>query len=279
VHGPRPNRRPRRPRHRLPLRGRPLDRRHRPRHPVRLPLARASRDRPRERHGHRSAESKQTPLAATLDLAVVFVFALTGGLVASRAQLDIVGFLFLACLTGVGGGTIRDLLLGRDPVFWIASPHYIGVACAAAIAVFFGAHRLHSRHSAILWLDALALSVAVAAGVSIAREAGASWPIVLIMGVATGTFGGLMRDVVANEIPLVLRQGELYVSACLAGALAGEAALSLFPAAETLSLLAAACVTLALRAGSLRLGWRLPVYRPRPARTNPPRTADPERKR
>ena len=120
----------------------------------------------------------------------------------------------------------------------------------------------------------MALSVAVAAGVSVAREMDASWPIVLIMGVATGTFGGLMRDVVANEIPMVLRQGELYVSACLAGALVGEVVLALAHESGRLSLLAASCVTLALRAGSLRLGWRLPVYRPRPPRTRPPRTID-----
>ena len=167
--------------------------------------------------------------AAILDLIAVFIFALTGGLVASRAQLDVVGFLFLGCLTGVGGGTLRDLVLGRDPVLWVGSPHYLAVACAAAILAFFTAHRLESRYQAIVWLDALALSVAAAAGVSIAREAGASWPIVLIMGVATGTFGGLMRDVVTNEIPLVLRQGELYVSACLAGALRERPAASAVP--------------------------------------------------
>lgn len=211
--------------------------------------------------------------AAILDLIAVFIFALTGGLVASRAQLDIVGFLFLACLTGVGGGTLRDLVLGRDPVFWVGSPHYLAVACAAAILAFFTAHRLESRYQAIVWLDALALSVAAAAGVSIARDAGASWPIVLIMGVATGTFGGLMRDVVTNEIPLVLRQGELYVSACLAGALVSVLLLQLFPAAETLSLLTASVATFVLRAGSLRFGWRIPVYRPRAPRRFPPRSA------
>ena len=93
--------------------------------------------------------------AAILDLIAVFIFALTGGLVASRAQLDIVGFLFLACLTGVGGGTLRDLVLGRDPVFWVGSPHYLAVACAAAILAFFTAHRLESRYQVIVWLDAL----------------------------------------------------------------------------------------------------------------------------
>jgi uncharacterized membrane protein YeiH len=93
------------------------------------------------------------------------------------------------------------------------------------------------------------------------------------MGVATGTFGGLMRDVVTNEIPLVLRQGELYVSACLAGALVSVLLLHLFPAAEALSLLTASVITFLLRAGSLRFGWRLPVYRPRPPRAFPPRSA------
>jgi uncharacterized membrane protein YeiH len=209
--------------------------------------------------------------ATALDLAAVFVFALTGGLVASRAQLDLVGFLFLACLTGIGGGTLRDLVLGRAPVFWVGSPHYLGVACLAAVLVFFTAHLLESRYRALLWIDALALSVATAAGVTIAREAGASWPIILVMGVATGTFGGMMRDVVANEIPMVLRQGELYVSACLGGAALGVLLLWLLPAAEAVSLLATAAATFALRAGSFLFGWRLPVYRPRPPRVQPGR--------
>lgn len=210
-------------------------------------------------------------LPQALDLAAVFVFALTGGLVASRAQLDLVGFLFLGCLTGVGGGTLRDVILGRDPVFWVADPTPLAVACLAAIIVFVGAHRLESRHRAILWLDAVALSVAVAAGISASRAMEAGWPIVLIMGVVTGTFGGMMRDVVANEVPMVLRQGELYLSAALAGALASVMLQPLLPDVPALSLLAAAVVTFALRAGSLVFGWRLPVYKPRPPRTEPPR--------
>ncbi|MCX7644743.1 MAG: trimeric intracellular cation channel family protein [Rhodobacteraceae bacterium] len=204
------------------------------------------------------------PPTAVLDLVAVFVFALTGSLVASRAQLDIVGFLFLGCLTGVGGGTLRDLLLGRVPVFWIEDPQYLAVAGAASVLVFFTAHLIESRYRAILWLDAVALGVAVAAGVTVAREAGVGWPVVVLMGVATGTFGGLMRDVVANEIPLVLQKGELYVSASLAGALLSLILLHLFPSAETAALIAAIGATFALRAGSLLYGWRLPVYRARP---------------
>jgi uncharacterized membrane protein YeiH len=205
------------------------------------------------------------PLPQILDFASVFVFALTGALVASRAQLDIVGFLFVACLTGVGGGTVRDVLLGRDPVFWIGDPAFIGVACIAAIAVFFGAHRLESRYRAILWLDALALSVAVPAGVAAARAMDGTWPVILIMGVTTGCLGGLMRDVVCNEVPLVLKQGELYVTAALAGALASVVVLGL-TGSPLAAALACGATTFALRAGSLTRGWKLPVYRSRPPR-------------
>jgi uncharacterized membrane protein YeiH len=187
---------------------------------------------------------------------------LTGALVASRAQLDIVGFAFLASLTGLGGGTLRDLLLDRTPI-WIADPTFLGVSCAAAVLVFFTAHRLESRYRAILWLDALALSVAVAAGAGIAVELSQPAVIVLVMGIATGCAGGLMRDVVANEVPLVLKQGELYVTCALAGSLA----LVLVKAAglgATPATLACVVVTFLLRAGSMGLGWRLPVYKARP---------------
>lgn len=200
-----------------------------------------------------------------LDMASVFVFALTGGLVASRAQLDIAGFLFIACLTAVGGGTVRDVLLNRDPVFWIGNPAYIGVACAAAIITFFGAHRLESRQTTILWLDALALAVAVPAGVAAARGLGASSPVVLMMGVATGCFGGLMRDVVCNRVPLVLKEGELYITAALAGALASVVTVALLGNA-IFAVIACATVTFGLRAGSIAFGWRLPIYRGRPPR-------------
>ena len=200
-----------------------------------------------------------------LDYAAVLIFALTGALVASRAQLDIVGFAFLACLTGVGGGTVRDVLLDR-PVFWIADPTYLAVGCGAAVAVFFTAHRLESRYVALRWLDAGALAVAVAAGAGIAAREGAPLPIVVVMGMITGCMGGLARDVVANEVPLVLRQGELYVTCAFAGATA-LALLSLLGVSEAPAVLSCAALTAALRAGSIRFGWALPLYKPHPKRT------------
>ncbi|MFN4131026.1 MAG: trimeric intracellular cation channel family protein, partial [Paracoccaceae bacterium] len=98
---------------------------------------------------------------------------------------------------------------------------------------------------------------------------GMGWPIILIMGMVTGCMGGLLRDVVCNEVPLVLKQGELYVSCAFAGGVAAIVA-ERAGMAGGLELLACAVVTLVLRAGSLLFGWRLPVYRPRPPRTLPP---------
>lgn len=204
-------------------------------------------------------------LVQFLDHAAVGVFALTGALVASRAQLDIVGFIFIACLTAVGGGTVRDVILNRDAVFWMTEPTFIGLAAAAAVTVFFTAHLLESRYRTLLWLDAFALAVAVPAGVGVALSLGQPWPIVIIMGVVTGTFGGLMRDVVCNEVPLVLKQGELYVTCAFSGGVAALAAYAL-TGETTLALFACAGATLALRAGSLAFGWRLPVYKSRPPR-------------
>ncbi|NKX43003.1 trimeric intracellular cation channel family protein [Roseicyclus persicicus] len=200
-----------------------------------------------------------------LDYAAVLVFALTGALAASRKQLDLVGFAFLASLTALGGGTVRDLLLDRNPVFWIADPTPLGIACGAAVLVFFTAHLLESRQTVLTWLDALALPIAVAAGVRAASETGQSVPIVLIMGIATGCFGGLLRDIVANEVPLLIRTGKLYVTAALTGAGAYLVVEALWPS-EALALAACIVTCFALRAGSLRYGWGLPVYKPRPPR-------------
>lgn len=209
------------------------------------------------------------PVGVALDYISVLVFALTGALVASRNLLDIVGFIFIAALTAVGGGTVRDLLLGRDPVFWIARPDLIVMIAAAAVVVFFTAHLLENRYRTLLWLDAAALAVAVPAGVAVTMGLGHGPVIVLIMGVVTGSFGGLMRDVVCNEVPLVLKQGELYLSCAFAGS-ATALGVTAAGAPGLPAMLACGAITFLLRAGSLHWGWRLPVYKPRPP-LRPPR--------
>lgn len=208
-------------------------------------------------------------LLDALDYTSVLVFALTGALAASRSQLDIVGFIFIACLTAVGGGTLRDAILNRE-VFWVADPLTLGVATAAAVTVFFTAHLLESRYRALLWFDAFALSVAVPAGVAVALAETETWPIVLVMGVVTGCLGGLMRDVVCNEVPLVLKQGELYATCALAGSLG--AVVGLWAGlGQGMALILCAGLVFTLRAGSIALGWRLPVYKSQPPRPGAPK--------
>ena len=158
------------------------------------------------------------------------------------------------------GGIVLD-----RTVFWVANPWHIGVASLAAVTVFFTAHRLESRRRTLDWLDAGALAVAVPAGVGAALAMGHGPAIVLMMGMATGAFGGLMRDVVCNEVPLVLRQGELYLSAAFAGAVAGLGVLQV-TANTGWALAACAALTFLARAGSLAFGWHLPVYKSRPPR-------------
>ena len=205
-------------------------------------------------------------LLIALDYGAVLIFALTGALVASRAQLDPVGFIFMASLTAVGGGTLRDLILGRDAVFWVEQPAYVLLAAGAALLVFWTAHLFESRYRLLVWLDSVALSVAAAAGAGVAMEGGFGPVIIVIMGIATGTFGGLMRDVVGNEVPLVLKQGELYLTAVFGGTLTA-ALLDWLGFQQGEALIACALVVWCLRAGSLIWGWKLPVYRPRPPRT------------
>lgn len=126
-----------------------------------------------------------------LDYASVLIFALTGALAASRAQLDLIGFGFIACLTALGGGTLRDVFLDR-PVFWIENPTVLAICLAAALVVFFAAPFMESRYTWLTWLDSFALAVAVPAGVGIAFSLSHSIPVVIIMGMVTGTLGGLI---------------------------------------------------------------------------------------
>lgn len=201
-----------------------------------------------------------------LDYASVLVFAASGAMVASRAQLDIIGFAFIACLTAVGGGTVRDVLLDRNPVFWVGDPVPILLASGVAATVFFTAHLVESRLRWVIWLDSFALAIAVPAGTGVAMELGHGPVIVVLMGMATGSLGGLMRDVVCNEVPLVLKQGELYISCALAGATVAVVLLWLGSTPAT-ALVSCAAMTWVTRAGSLVFGWHLPIYKGRPPRS------------
>ncbi|WP_322419380.1 trimeric intracellular cation channel family protein [Mesorhizobium huakuii] len=200
---------------------------------------------------------------ALLDYAGVAVFAATGALAASRKQLDIIGFLFLASVTGIGGGTFRDLIL-NVPVFWVGNRDYVLICAVVAVLVFFTAHRVESRYKLLLWLDAIGLAAFSVMGAAKGLAITGSPVVSIITGMLTATFGGILRDLLAGE-PSVLLRPEIYVTAALAGAaiftLGDVAGLP-----QIVSGLAGFVVALAVRGGALRFGWSFPSYKSRPGR-------------
>lgn len=154
-----------------------------------------------------------------IELAGVAVFAISGALAAGRRSLDLVGVVVIALVTAVGGGTLRDLLLDRT-VAWIADPSYVYVSLAAALLTVLYARHRHPPDRLILYADALGLALFSIGGAQIAENLGHGGIVVVIMGAATGVAGGLLRDVLCAEIPLILRRGRMYASAAIAGVVA-----------------------------------------------------------
>ena len=200
-----------------------------------------------------------------LDWFGIAIFAVTGALVASRKRMDIFGFILLGAATGIGGGSLRDLMLGQLPVFWVLEPVSLIICIAVSAATFFLAHIPESRYRALLWCDAAGLSLFCVVGADKALEAGAGSFIAVAMGVMTSTFGGVIRDILGGESPLILRK-EIYVTAALAGASAyvGLAALNVSSAVATGCGFA---LCFSIRALALHYHWSLPVYRAREGRT------------
>jgi uncharacterized membrane protein YeiH len=207
-------------------------------------------------------------LVPALDLLGVAVFAATGALTASRKQLDIVGFALLAAVTGIGGGTLRDLLIGRLPVFWVGQPLSLAVTTAVAVLVFFVAHRIESRYRLLLWQDALGLALFAGLGARIALLHDTQAAVAVLLGTMTATFGGILRDVLCAELPLILRR-EIYVTAAALAATV-YVVLDRLAVAPDLALLAGVIAGFALRALALAKGLSLPAYRARPGRDYPP---------
>lgn len=200
---------------------------------------------------------------ATLDLASAIVFAITGALVASRKEMDVIGFIWLATVTGVGGGTLRDLLLGA-PVFWVVDPLPVALCIAVAVVVHFTAHLVASRYRALLWFDAFGMALIAVVGAAKATDLGAGPLIAVVMGVITASFGGIVRDILGGEPSVILRR-EIYVTAAAIAAIAfllAELAGAGRMPASVVGILAG----FALRGAAIAFGWSMPVYRARPGR-------------
>ena len=191
-----------------------------------------------------------------LDFAGVAVFAATGALAAAREKHDLVTFAFFAAITGVGGGTLRDLLIGV-PVFWVQDWRYIAVCLAGALAIWLIGRR-DWRFRALLWLDAAGLGAYGVMGAAKAEAVGAAPLICIVMGALTACFGGIVRDLLAGQPSILLRR-EITVSAALLAAtlyvMARAFEVPSWPAATV-----AALCGFGLRAGALQWGWSLPGF-------------------
>jgi uncharacterized membrane protein YeiH len=193
-----------------------------------------------------------------LDLFGTVVFAMTGALVARKKQMDIFGVVVVALVTALGGGTLRDILLGATPVFWVRDPIYIlmgliGVILTAILVTF---NLIPAR--LLLLADAIGLAIFTVIGSQIALSHNIHWLITPIMAVMTSVAGGLVRDILADEIPLILRK-EIYASASLLGAIV-FIGLTVLGLPQTVIILISVSITLSLRLAAIWRGWSLPLF-------------------
>ena len=200
----------------------------------------------------------QFTLLSVLDYAGVAMFAASGALMAAQKRQDVVTFIFFAAITGVGGGTLRDLLIDA-PVFWVLDPGYVIVCTVVAVLVFLTRGRsVHEQ--TLLWLDAVGLCVYAVVGAAKALALGVHPVICVVMGALTATFGGIIRDVLAGEPSILLRR-ELYITPAIVSA-------SVFIILRTVGIdwtwASAIAVVLGfiVRAGAIRWKWHMPAFEP-----------------
>jgi uncharacterized membrane protein YeiH len=195
----------------------------------------------------------------TLEMLGTAAFAVSGALAASRKRMDIFGFCVLALMPAVGGGTIRDIIIDRGPVFWVNDNRYIAVAIIAALVVFFAPHRKPGgRRQLLIWADALGLALFAALGTEICLQHDTGPLVAVMLGVTTAVTGGMIRDVICNEIPLILSR-EIYATAAFAASLAYVLANSL-GVSDNLSLAVGVTAGLVVRGLAIIYNWSLPSF-------------------
>jgi uncharacterized membrane protein YeiH len=197
------------------------------------------------------------PLLISLDIMGTVVFAITGLLAASRHHLDLFGAVVLAMVTAIGGGTLRDLIL-NVPVFWLSQTEYIYITVVTTllVAVYRRTHVIPVQ--VLLFLDALGLAVFTIIGAQKALSLGYSDVIAIMMGIMTGVVGGMIRDILVGEVPLILRK-EIYATASFLGASVYVLAIAWLDSAWLVIVLSMGA-TLSARLGGVFLGWRLPKF-------------------
>ncbi len=194
-----------------------------------------------------------------LDLAGVAVFAASGVLAARDRELDLLGVIVVAAITAIGGGTLRDLLLDRHPIFWITDTWYLVVIIASALLTVAYVRVFPPPGATLLVADALGLGLFALAGAQVAEAMQLSPLIVVLMGTMTGVTGGILRDVITSQVPLILRR-EIYATAAIVG-ISVYLALQALGMRQALAFWVGMGVVVALRLLAIRLGLHLPGFR------------------
>ena len=184
--------------------------------------------------------------------------AMTAALAAGRRSMDWAGVCMLGCITALGGGTIRDVLLGHYPLVWVQNPSYLALTAIAALATILIARIAHRLNLAFLVLDAIGLVVFTMAGCDVAWQVNASLPIVIVVGMITGCAGGVLRDILCNDVPLLFRS-ELYASVSVATGLFYATAFGLKLNDELWTALTFV-FGLTLRLLAIRYKWEMPKF-------------------
>jgi uncharacterized membrane protein YeiH len=197
-------------------------------------------------------------LVQFFDVLAAIVFAVSGALVASRKSLDVMAFMWFAVLTGIGGGTVRDLIL-NVPVFWVQHPVYVSACLVTAVAMHFVAPLVESRYRTLLWFDAFGLALVTVAGTVKASDVGAPALVAIPMGAVTGIVGGILRDTLGH-VPSVLLGQEIYVTASVLGACT-YVGLNGLGVGRFAAMIAGFLVTFIVRGLAIKYGWPLPVFR------------------
>jgi uncharacterized membrane protein YeiH len=197
-----------------------------------------------------------------IEAAATVAFALSGLIEAARKRLDVVGICMVMGLTAFGGGTLRDILLDRRPFFWVQHAGWLWVLLALCLGamLFMRAHHFEPTERAMQWPDALGLGLFTAGGTQIALDSNMPMMVAVLMGMVTAVFGGVLRDVVCNEIPRAFCDHQPYAVCSFAGGWVMIAAQAAGTPQWASLVLAAATATL-LRMLALHRGWRLPGWR------------------
>ena len=200
------------------------------------------------------------PLCVSLDYIGSAVFAATGAVAAIRKQMDLLGCVVLAIVTAIGGGTLRDMLIGQPGVFWIHQPRYIWISALTGCMAFACGHFISWKRNVLLVPDAVGLALFTWIGCEKTCLLGLSNTTIVIMGVLTGAARGIIRDILSDEVPSVLIKGELYATASMMGGLIFLAA-TRFGLSDAWRAQLCICATLALRMAAIRWKIALPTSR------------------